>query len=182
MAAPFDYLFKILLVGDPGVGKSSLLHRLCDGAFSFSDTYVATWGLDFKIHRVEQGGKRIKLQIWDAPRPGRFGSPQHSLSLRGASCVCVVYDVTDRDSFDCVAHDLRTIAQHAAIGVPVVLVANKSDYTDELAGAAPPAGAGPHVALSISYMSGGAPTDVTVGVSATVRELKRAIRRVGRAV
>ncbi|NXK79381.1 RAB13 protein, partial [Amazona guildingii] len=62
MAKAYDHLFKLLLIGDSGVGKSCLIVRLTQG--SFSGTYISTIGIDFKIRMVDIDGKRIKLQVW----------------------------------------------------------------------------------------------------------------------
>lgn len=62
MARDYDHLFKLLIIGDSGVGKSSLLIRFSDNTFSGS--YITTIGVDFKIRTVVIGGERVKLQIW----------------------------------------------------------------------------------------------------------------------
>ena len=59
----YDYLFKILLIGDAAVGKSSILLRYADN--TFSDTYMSTIGIDFRIKNFKLEDKNIKLQIWD---------------------------------------------------------------------------------------------------------------------
>lgn len=65
----YDYLFKILLIGDSGVGKSCLLLRFVDG--SHRESYLSTIGVDFKIKTIRLDGKVIKLQIWDTGRRSR---------------------------------------------------------------------------------------------------------------
>ncbi|CAN1333804.1 GTP-binding protein YPTM2, partial [Linum perenne] len=97
-----DYLFKLLLIGDSGVGKSCLLLRFADD--SYLDSYISTIGVDFKIRTVEQDGKTIKLQI-------------------------VVYDVTDQESFNNVKQWLNEIDRYASENVNKLLVGNKSDLT-----------------------------------------------------
>uniref|UniRef100_A0A915A2Q7 Uncharacterized protein n=1 Tax=Parascaris univalens TaxID=6257 RepID=A0A915A2Q7_PARUN len=62
MAHKYDFLFKLLLIGDSGVGKTSIIHRFTEDAFS--PTYISTIGIDFKVKTIEVRGKRIKLQIW----------------------------------------------------------------------------------------------------------------------
>jgi len=66
----YDYLIKLLLIGDSGVGKSCLLLRFSDDAFIPS--FITTIGIDFKIRTIDLDGKRIKLQIWDTAGQERF--------------------------------------------------------------------------------------------------------------
>mgnify|MGYP003347954761 FL=1 len=63
MQVDYDYLFKILLIGDSGVGKSCLLNRFTEDIFS--ENYISTIGVDFKIRTLDIDSKTIKLQIWD---------------------------------------------------------------------------------------------------------------------
>ncbi|KAF7642736.1 hypothetical protein LDENG_00251810 [Lucifuga dentata] len=70
MAKTYDYLFKLLLIGDSGVGKTCLLFRFSEDAFN--TTFISTIGIDFKIRTVELDGKKIKLQIWDTAGQERF--------------------------------------------------------------------------------------------------------------
>uniref|UniRef100_A0A672H6H7 small monomeric GTPase n=1 Tax=Salarias fasciatus TaxID=181472 RepID=A0A672H6H7_SALFA len=88
-----DYLFKLLLIGDSGVGKSCLLLRFADD--SYTDSYISTIGVDFKIRTVDMDGKTVKLQIWDTAGQERFRTITSSY-YRGAHGIIIVYDVTEQ--------------------------------------------------------------------------------------
>jgi len=126
MNPEYDYLFKLLLIGDSGVGKSCLLLRFADD--SYLDSYISTIGVDFKIRTVEQDGKTIKLQIWDTAGQERFRTITSSY-YRGAHGIIIVYDVTDQDSFNNVKQWLNEIDRYASDNVNKLLVGNKSDLT-----------------------------------------------------
>ncbi|TKY68917.1 Ras-related protein RABD2a [Spatholobus suberectus] len=121
-----DYLFKLLLIGDSGVGKSCLLLRFADD--SYIESYISTIGVDFKIRTVEQDGKTIKLQIWDTAGQERFRTITSSY-YRGAHGIIIVYDVTDEESFNNVKQWLSEIDRYASDNVNKLLVGNKSDLT-----------------------------------------------------
>merc|ERR1711939_987191 len=122
----YDYLFKLLLIGDSGVGKSCLLLRFADD--TYTETYISTIGVDFKIRTIEIDGKVIKLQIWDTAGQERFRTITSSY-YRGAHGIIVVYDVTDSESFDAVSRWLSEIERFAGTDVNKLLVGNKSDLT-----------------------------------------------------
>ncbi|CAD7704037.1 unnamed protein product, partial [Ostreobium quekettii] len=121
-----DYLFKLLLIGDSGVGKSCLLLRFADD--TYTESYISTIGVDFKIRTVELESKVIKLQIWDTAGQERFRTITSSY-YRGAHGIIVVYDVTDQDSFNNVKTWLNEIDRYASENVNKLLVGNKSDLT-----------------------------------------------------
>ncbi|CEP08676.1 hypothetical protein [Parasitella parasitica] len=128
MNTEYDYLFKLLLIGDSGVGKSCLLLRFADD--TYTESYISTIGVDFKIRTIELEGKTVKLQIWDTAGQERFRTITSSY-YRGAHGIIVVYDVTDQDSFDNVKQWMQEIDRYAAEGVNKLLVGNKSDLTDK---------------------------------------------------
>uniref|UniRef100_H3BGH0 Ras-related protein Rab-35 n=1 Tax=Latimeria chalumnae TaxID=7897 RepID=H3BGH0_LATCH len=109
MARDYDHLFKLLIIGDSGVGKSSLLLRFADNTFSGS--YITTIGVDFKIRTVEINGEKVKLQIWDTAGQERFRTIT-STYYRGTHGVIVVYDVTSAESFVNVKRWLHEINQN----------------------------------------------------------------------
>lgn len=124
----FD-LYKLLLIGDSGVGKSSLLHRFADD--DYKDDYISTIGVDFKIKTLEeQDGKQMKLQIWDTAGQERFRTITSSY-YRGAHGIVVVYDITDAESFANVKQWLHEIDRYASENVNKLLVGNKSDLESE---------------------------------------------------
>jgi len=126
----YDFLIKLLLIGDSGVGKSCLLLRFCDDAWTPS--FITTIGIDFKIRTIELDGKRIKLQIWDTAGQERFRTITTAY-YRGAMGILLVYDVTDDRSFNNIRTWHANIEQHASEGVNKILIGNKSDWADKRA-------------------------------------------------
>ncbi|CAN1181593.1 Ras-related protein RABD1 [Linum perenne] len=127
MGTEYDYLFKLLLIGDSSVGKSCLLLRFADD--SYVDSYISTIGVDFKIRTVELDGKTVKLQIWDTAGQERFRTITSSY-YRGAHGIIIVYDVTDMDSFNNVKQWLNEIDRYANDTVCKLLVGNKCDLVE----------------------------------------------------
>lgn len=125
---PFDMQIKLLMIGDSGVGKTCLLLRYAND--SFSPTFITTIGIDFKIKNLELDGKRIKLQIWDTAGQERFRTITTSY-FRGAQGILLVYDVTDRRSFESIRNWVGQIQQHADVHVNKILIGNKCDMTPQ---------------------------------------------------
>ena len=123
-----DYLFKLLLIGDSGVGKSCLLLRFADD--TYTESYISTIGVDFKIRTIELDGKCIKLQIWDTAGQERFRTITSSY-YRGAHGIIIVYDITDKDSYNNVKQWLNEIERYANESVNKLLVGNKADLEEK---------------------------------------------------
>ncbi|KAL7978072.1 hypothetical protein Chor_005059, partial [Crotalus horridus] len=124
MAKSYDHLFKLLLIGDSGVGKTCLIIRFSED--SFSGTYISTIGIDFKIRTVEVEGKRIKLQVWDTAGQERFKTITTAY-YRGAMGIILVYDITDEKSFENIQNWMKSIKENASAGVERLLLGNKCD-------------------------------------------------------
>ncbi|KAG7283014.1 hypothetical protein CRUP_012907 [Coryphaenoides rupestris] len=156
----YDLLFKLLLIGDSGVGKTCVLFRFSDDAFN--TTFISTIGksqrgvvvvltahdfagsdrfkirgfllisngIDFKIKTVELQGKKIKLQIWDTAGQERFHTITTSY-YRGAMGIMLVYDITNAKSFENISKWLRNIDEHANEDVERMLLGNKCDMEDK---------------------------------------------------
>jgi len=124
----YDLLFKLLLIGDSGVGKTCILFRFSDDAFN--TTFISTIGIDFKIKTVELRGKKIKLQIWDTAGQERFHTITTSY-YRGAMGIMLVYDITQPKTFDNIAKWLRNIDEHANEDVEKMILGNKCDMEDK---------------------------------------------------
>jgi Ras-related protein Rab-1A len=126
----YDYLFKIVIIGDSGVGKSSLLLRFAEN--SFTESYLTTIGVDFRFRTLTVGGKVVKLHIWDTAGQERFRT-MTSAYYRGSDGIVLVYDTTDKDSFDHMDSWLQEVNRFAGDSTSKLLVGNKSDMTAERA-------------------------------------------------
>ena len=91
-----DYLAKVIIIGDSGVGKTNLLTQFCQN--EFQDSYVATIGVDFKLKMVDVQNKRIKLQIWDTAGQERFRNITQTY-FKGASAIILAYQINNRTTF-----------------------------------------------------------------------------------
>eukprot|EP00636_Phaeomonas_parva_P007046 CAMPEP_0118869300 /NCGR_PEP_ID=MMETSP1163-20130328/12684_1 /TAXON_ID=124430 /ORGANISM="Phaeomonas parva, Strain CCMP2877" /LENGTH=254 /DNA_ID=CAMNT_0006804179 /DNA_START=26 /DNA_END=791 /DNA_ORIENTATION=+ len=122
--AKYDHLVKLLVIGDACVGKSSVLLRYSENAFS--NSYLTTIGIDFKVKMIAVNGKRVKLQIWDTAGQERFRTITQAY-YRGAMGILLVFDVGNRKSFKNVAHWMRQIDQNATEDVVKIILGNKAD-------------------------------------------------------
>lgn len=119
-----DYLFKALVIGDSGVGKSCLLLRFAQD--KYEQNYLSTVGVDYYNRTISIEGKRVQLQMWDTAGQERFRTITRSY-YRGSQGIVVVYDITDSDTFENVKHWLEEIDKNAGSGVVKLLVGNKQD-------------------------------------------------------
>ena len=127
-AREYDHLFKLVLIGDSGVGKSCLLLRFAD--FSFQESYISTIGVDFRFRTVDIGDKKVKLQIWDTAGQERFRTIT-SAYYRGADGIIMVYDVTNVESFENVKNWLKEVEDHASEDTCKLMIGNKNDCTNK---------------------------------------------------
>lgn len=124
-APEYDYLFKLLLIGDSGVGKSNVLLRFADDVYK--EDFTATIGVDFKICSRTIDGKLVKMQLWDTAGQERFRVITSSY-YRGSHGIMVVYDISDRESFEHVRMWMQEIEKYAGQDeICRLLIGNKCD-------------------------------------------------------
>ncbi len=124
----YDYLFKLIIIGDSGIGKSCLLNRFADD--TYTEAYISTIGVDFKIRTLELDGKVIKLQIWDTAGQERFRTITSSY-YRGAHGIMLVFDITNPESFANLNQWLKEVDNYSKEDVRKILVGTKSDLADK---------------------------------------------------
>ena len=124
----YEFIFKVLLLGNSNVGKSSLFLRFIDDIWN--DTFVPTIGVDFKIKTFNIDNKKIKMQIWDTAGQERFKNIIASY-YRGAHGILLIFDVTDKDSFKNLSNWLIEIEKNANKNVLKVLIGNKTDLEEK---------------------------------------------------
>jgi len=165
-----DFFFKILLIGDSGVGKSCILLRFADD--SWTESHISTIGVDFKIKTLNCDGKVIKLQVWDTAGQERFRTITSSY-YRGAQGIMLVYDCTDIDSFNNVKQWLGEIDRYACESVNKLLVGNKTDLVQSRVVERPAAEELAHT-LGIPYIETSAKN--STGVNDAFMMIARAIK------
>jgi len=115
----FDYIFKIVIIGDATCGKTSLLQRYVDEVFH--EQSLTTIGVDFKLKNIELEGNSVKLQIWDTAGQERF-APLGSLYYHGAHAVIITYDITSRRTFESIPRWCRKFEERDTEGIETVKV------------------------------------------------------------
>jgi Ras-related protein Rab-2A len=126
----YDYLFKYIIIGDTGVGKSCLLLQFTDKRFQ--PVHDLTIGVEFGARMVTVDGRPIKLQIWDTAGQESFRSITRSY-YRGAAGALLVYDITRRETFNHLASWLEDARQHANPNMSIMLIGNKCDLAHKRA-------------------------------------------------
>jgi|Transcript_2464 small GTP-binding protein len=120
----YDYLFKIVLIGDSGVGKSNILSRFTRNEFSVESK--STIGVEFATRSIEIEKKVVKAQIWDTAGQERYRAIT-SAYYRGAVGALLVYDVTKKETFADVEKWLTELRDHADSKIVIMLTGNKCD-------------------------------------------------------
>ncbi|CAN6291292.1 unnamed protein product, partial [Urochloa humidicola] len=120
----YDYLFKIVLIGDSGVGKSNILSRFTRNEFCLESK--STIGVEFATRTLQIEGKTIKAQIWDTAGQERYRAIT-SAYYRGAVGALLVYDITKKQTFENIQRWLRELRDHADSNIVIMMVGNKSD-------------------------------------------------------
>ncbi|XP_045164394.2 ras-related protein Rab-43-like [Mercenaria mercenaria] len=120
----FDYLFKIVLIGDADVGKTCVVQRFKSG--TYVEKHASTIGVDFTMKTLQIDGKLVKLQIWDTAGQERFRTITQSY-YRSANGVIMAYDITKRTSFDSIPRWLDDVKRYAGPSIVQILIGNKRD-------------------------------------------------------
>ena len=120
--------YKIVVLGDINVGKTSILSRFRYG--SFDQSYMPTLGIDFFTKNLFYEDKTIRLILWDTAGQERFRSLIPSY-LKNADCIIIVYDITNKDSFNSLAHWLNDAKNNTIEGTIFVICGNKIDLKEK---------------------------------------------------
>jgi len=121
---------KLLTIGDSGVGKTALLLRWANADTSAVKSSISTIGIDFKFKNIMVDNKRVKIQVWDTAGQERFRTLT-STYYRKAQGVMLVYDVTNRESFNNVRNWMQQVSINADVNITVYLVGNKLDLVEQ---------------------------------------------------
>lgn len=121
---PYHYLFKYIIIGDTGVGKSCLLLQFTDKRFR--NDHDLTIGVEFGARTISLDNKIVKLQIWDTAGQESFRSITRSY-YRGAAGALLVYDITRRETFNHLTRWLDEVRQNSSVHMTIVLIGNKCD-------------------------------------------------------
>ncbi|XP_015264794.1 PREDICTED: ras-related protein Rab-19 [Gekko japonicus] len=124
----FDYLFKIILIGDSNVGKTCVVHRFKSGQYYVKQQN--TIGVDFTVRSLEIDGKKVKIQVWDTAGQERFRTITQSY-YRSAHGAILAYDMTRRSTFESIPHWIHEIEKYGAANLVLMLIGNKSDETEK---------------------------------------------------
>uniref|UniRef100_A0A7N0RFR1 Ras-related protein RABA2a n=1 Tax=Kalanchoe fedtschenkoi TaxID=63787 RepID=A0A7N0RFR1_KALFE len=120
----YDYLFKVVLIGDSGVGKSNLLSRFTRNEFCLESK--STIGVEFATRTLQVEGRTVKAQIWDTAGQERYRAIT-SAYYRGALGALLVYDTTKATTFENVSRWLKELRDHADANIVIMLIGNKTD-------------------------------------------------------
>lgn len=123
----YNFVFKVVLIGESGVGKTNLLSRFTRNEFNHDSR--TTIGVEFSTRTIMVEGMTVKAQIWDTAGLERYRAIT-SAYYRGAVGALLVFDITKHQTYDCVERWLKELYDHADANIVVMLVGNKTDLTD----------------------------------------------------
>ena len=123
----YEFLFKLILIGDSSVGKSNILLQYLKGRFDANSK--ATVGVEFGTKNIEINNKKIKIQIWDTAGQERYRSIT-SAYYRGAKGAFIVYDITRKETFDNIDKWVADLKNNGDDNISIVLIGNKSDLDE----------------------------------------------------
>ena len=126
--AEYQYIFKLILIGNSGVGKSSIIQRYMKQ--TFEESYKCTIGVDFLMKTLEIKNKTVKLQLWDTAGQEKYKSMVASY-YRGANVALVVFDLTNHDSFDSLPLWIENYYKNGPEQKNIILIGNKKDMVEE---------------------------------------------------
>jgi len=169
----FDYVFKMLTVGDGGVGKSSLILRFTDD--KFSETFIQSIGGDYKDKIVSVDDAKVKVQVWDTAGQERFRTITSSY-YRGSHGILFIFDISNKDTFTSMERWIEEVDKYAMNNVRKILVGNKSDMSSQRAVTADDAKALASK-VGIPYMETSAKdnvgvTEVFTNLAKTIKEIQ----------
>ncbi|KAM4898481.1 ras-related protein Rab-15 [Sylvia borin] len=124
MAKQYDVLFRLLLLGDSGVGKTCLLCRFTDN--QFHPAHISTIGVDFKMKTIEVDGIKVRIQIWDTAGQERYQTITKQY-YRRAQGIFLVYDISSERSYQHIVKWASDVDEYAPDGVQKILIGNKAD-------------------------------------------------------
>ena len=124
MSVDFNYLLKYIIIGNSGVGKSNILLRYVHN--QFNDEFKTTVGVEFGAKNIEINKKRFRIQIWDTAGQENFRSITRAY-YKNSVCACIVYDITNRTSFEEIQSWLNDCKKQTPKTIELVLVGNKND-------------------------------------------------------
>ena len=128
MSVPYEYIFKYIIIGDMGVGKSCLLHQFTEGNFCAESPH--TIGVEFGTRIIDVLNKKIKLQIWDTAGQERFRAVTRSY-YRGAAGALLVYDISRRVTYNHLTSWLTDARNLTNPNTVIMMIGNKKDYDDK---------------------------------------------------
>jgi small GTP-binding protein len=124
MNTNFDHLIKLLMLGDPAVGKTNFLLRFTEN--TFIENYMNTIGFDYKSETLQVDSKTVKLQIWDTAGQDRYKCVTKNFYQK-AQGIVLMYDITSEESFFYIKKLLKSIKEVSADRIAVILIGNKID-------------------------------------------------------